>query len=662
MVIRTKILAVFTLAIVITIGAATALLLKMQNDMMTRAELREAEFLCGVIERTAGSAMMSGKAADIQKIIEDIGKDGGIISLRILTPEGTILRSSVKSEIGSVMPGFSGPASGGNNVPRTALGDVSISYFHSIRNRAECFGCHDSRNAVIGIIHVVRDTSGAMSAFIAMKRVLVASNITGILVVCGVLGLLFSRLVTRPLKNLLLAIHDVEAGNWNASAGIAGNDELGDVGAAFNRMIGEINRLYRKNLGKERDISMIRVELEHKSRVEELNVQLELKIRQLQDANEAITDLSKEVKHKNVELVRAVERLKKINEVGRILSSIIETRELMKIIMEMTAELIGAERVIIHLKESVRPSMTLSYARGGVMEHLGEFSFEMSRDYADLFTYGQPVFINGTQAGRVSGSRIGVPLKVKGEIIGGMLLENGAEGGSFTEDELEILTTLSNQAMVAIENAWLYESLKNNYFSTIQSLVNALEASDRFTKGHSERVRILSGELGKRMGLDFRELELLEQASILHDIGKIGIDSFILQKQGKLTAREYSLIKTHPLIGDEILVPIQTLDEVRKTIIQHHERNDGTGYPYGLRGDEISLKAKILSVVDTFDAMMTDRPYRKALSVSEVKEELVANAGTQFDSAVAEAFVKMLDAKGEEFLGKVGYNTLFSSF
>jgi HD-GYP domain-containing protein (c-di-GMP phosphodiesterase class II) len=202
----------------------------------------------------------------------------------------------------------------------------------------------------------------------------------------------------------------------------------------------------------------------------------------------------------------------------------------------------------------------------------------------------------------------------------------------------------------------------SNYFATIQSLVNALEANDRFTKGHSERVRMLSADLGERLGRDFRELELLEHASILHDIGKIGVDNFILQKRGKLTPKEYSLIKTHPLIGDEILGPIETLNEVRQTIIQHHERNDGTGYPYGLRGDEISLKAKILSVVDTFDAMMTDRPYRKALSVSEVKEELTANAGTQFDPLVVGAFVSMLDEKGDEFLAAVGYNTLFCSF
>ena len=206
-----------------------------------------------------------------------------------------------------------------------------------------------------------------------------------------------------------------------------------------------------------------------------------------------------------------------------------------------------------------------------------------------------------------------------------MILEDKADGTSFTKEDLSLLATLSNHAVVAIENAWLYKSFKNNYFSTIQSLVNALEASDRFTKGHSERVRFLSLELGRHIGLDFKELEILEQASILHDIGKIGIESFILQKQGKLTPNEYSMIKAHPLIGEEILGPIDNLTEVRQTIIQHHERYDGKGYPYGLRGDELSLKAKILSVVDTFDAMMSDRPYRKALSMQKIKQEVITS-------------------------------------
>jgi putative nucleotidyltransferase with HDIG domain len=254
-----------------------------------------------------------------------------------------------------------------------------------------------------------------------------------------------------------------------------------------------------------------------------------------------------------------------------------------------------------------------------------------------------------------------VPLKMRGTVVGAIVVENKKGGLEFTLHELEILSTFANQAMVAIENAWLYEKVKSNYFATIQSLVNALEANDRYTKGHSERVRILATELGKYIGLDYKDLEILEHAAILHDIGKIGIDSMILSKKGKLTAPEYSVVKSHPLIGEEILSPIETLEDVRTTIIQHHERYDGLGYPYGLAGEETSLKARILAVVDTFDAMLTDRPYRKAFPYSKVIDELRAGAGTQFDPFVVESFIEMLQMKGQNYLMEIGYALTLSS-
>jgi HD-GYP domain-containing protein (c-di-GMP phosphodiesterase class II) len=300
--------------------------------------------------------------------------------------------------------------------------------------------------------------------------------------------------------------------------------------------------------------------------------------------------------------------------------------------------------------------------RSGKLEDPADTSFEHSAEYRAIIFSEKPILLTRETGVENPGAsyRIGVPLTMKGNNVGAMLLHKNEDGVPFTEADIRLLSALSNHAMVALENALLYESLKTNYVATIQSLVNALEASDRFTKGHSERVRLLSVELGKHIGLEAREIELLEQASILHDIGKIGIDNFILQKQGRLTAKEYSLIKTHPLIGDEILGPIGTLQTVRSTIIQHHERYDGNGYPYGLRGNEISLKSKILSVVDTFDAMMTDRPYRKALTLQKVKEELKLNSGTQFDPYVVESFAGMLDKKGHELLTAAGYNSLYS--
>ncbi|MDP2278979.1 MAG: HD domain-containing phosphohydrolase, partial [Nitrospirota bacterium] len=158
------------------------------------------------------------------------------------------------------------------------------------------------------------------------------------------------------------------------------------------------------------------------------------------------------------------------------------------------------------------------------------------------------------------------------------------------------------------------------------------------------------------IGLDNRDLEVLEHAAVLHDIGKIGIATTVLHKEGRLTENEYDIIKTHTLIGDKILGPINTLEGVRTTIIQHHERYDGKGYPHGISGEEISVMARIMAVIDTFDAMITDRPYRKALSLSKAKEELKQGAGSQFDPQIVNAFLNMLDAKEDALLFTAGYN------
>jgi HD-GYP domain-containing protein (c-di-GMP phosphodiesterase class II) len=661
MTIKTKIITIVALTVLLTVGATTAVLIRMQNNKMIDAKFQDMKFLSDIVERSIESAMKQGNPSEIRKIIENIGRNKEIIKLRILSPEGIILKSKEPREVGSRPSDFVKARDSAGQRP-TLINETTVDYLRGIQNRTECLRCHNGRNQVLGFIQIRQDISSNVTTFLALKRLIFFSNISIVILISVMIGVLFSRLVMNPLNNLLSTINNIEAGNWQATVTIRSNDELGIIGSSFNKMIREISSLYNKNIAKERELSKIRAELEHKTKVEGLNAQLEYKINELETANKAITSLSKEVKNKNIELERAVEKLKKINEIGRILSSIIETRELMKIIIQTTADLLNAEKVTLHLRNSHKPALTLQYRRGSGIETISDFSFELKAEFKDFFTEGRPVIFSGRTPAdprdlSPERQKIAVPLKIKGLVMGAMIMENSRSLTTFTEEELELLTTLSNQAMVAIENAWLYESVKTNYFATIQSLVNALEASDRFTKGHSERVKLLSVELGKYIGLDFKEIELLEHAAILHDIGKIGIDNFILQKQGKLTSKEYSLIKTHPLIGDDILGPIGTLEDVRKTIIQHHERYDGNGYPYGLRGDEISLKAKILSVVDTFDAMMTDRPYRKALSLRAIKDELKANAGTQFDPYVVGAFVDMLDLNGQRLLAPyAGYD------
>lgn len=657
MIIKTKIIAVIALTIIITVGITTVIVLRMQNSKMIESKIADTMFIGDIIERSIAHGMKMGYTHETQMILENIGKNKEIMHVRVLSPAGTILKSTNLTEIGSKSPDYMKISTHEIDQKPIIQNNSTINYFRNIANRQECFGCHDRRELIIGVIQVKLDVSRNFSTMLSIKRMLVFSNIVTVLVISVALSLLFSHFVMKPLKSLLTTIQEVEAGNWGATvSGITG-DELGTIGAAFNKMIDEMNKLYKKNLSKERELSRIRIDLEHKNKVEDLNSQLEFRLKELETANRAITSLSKEVRGKNKELEKVVERLKKMNEVGRILTSVVEKEEVMKIITRTTADLFNTDRAVLHIRNTNKAPLIIQYRRGLGTESLPDVPLEYQAYYSEIITQGKPIFL---QQGSSTSSRIGVPLKMKGEIIGTMILDTKSEGTSFTDEDMEILTTLSNQAIVSMENAWLYESVKRNYFATIQSLVNALEASDMYTKGHSERVKLLALELGRFIGLDYRELEILEHASILHDIGKIGIESFILQKQGKLTSKEYSMIKSHPLIGEEILSPIDTLEGVRQTIIQHHERYDGTGYPYGLRGEELSLKARILSVVDTFDAMMSERSYRKALSIYQVKEELYLNAGKQFDPYVVESFIEMINNRGEAFLNASGYAKIHS--
>ncbi len=185
------------------------------------------------------------------------------------------------------------------------------------------------------------------------------------------------------------------------------------------------------------------------------------------------------------------------------------------------------------------------------------------------------------------------------------------------------------------------QKLEENLVGTILAMINALEASDEYTRGHSERVTAISLMIGQQMDLDSDTLKILRLGSVLHDIGKLGISHGILRAPRKLDPLEYEVMKEHPSIGVKIIRPIDLDEEVFNIVGQHHERIDGNGYPNGLQGDQISMLARIVAVADTFDAITSDRPYRKALSTETAFQEILKNIEVQFDRKVVEAFQKI---------------------
>ncbi len=265
-------------------------------------------------------------------------------------------------------------------------------------------------------------------------------------------------------------------------------------------------------------------------------------------------------------------------------------------------------------------------------------------------------FFNRVPSGRQLVSFISVPLKIRLEIVGMLNIYSYSRGHKFSEGQRKMLSILADRASSAIDNARLYQNLRNTFQQTIQGFARAMEANDLYTHGHSDRVMQYSRLIAEGLQLDKDQVRLICTAALMHDIGKIGIPLDALKKPGKLTREEYELFKEHPDKGRRILEPIDFLKDIVPAVYHHHEQYDGTGYPLGLSGEEIPLEARILAVADTYDAMTTDRAYRAALSYEIAIAELRRCAGTQFDPRMVAVFVIEMEKK--RLLRKPGEDTI----
>ena len=241
-------------------------------------------------------------------------------------------------------------------------------------------------------------------------------------------------------------------------------------------------------------------------------------------------------------------------------------------------------------------------------------------------------------------SLLSISLKANNRYIGILNLFSLTPGFTFSEKQNRSLYILTAKGASAIENANLYKNTQQYYLQTIKSFAHALEAKDQYTHGHSQQVTRYAEVLAKGMQLDPRQINLLLQAAMLHDIGKIGISETILNKSGALTEEEYLIVKKHPVTGKHILAPITSLAAIIPVVYHHHERWDGTGYPDGLTGQEIPLLARILTVADAFDAMTSSRAYRRAMTSVEAFQELERYAGSQFEPQLVEVFCRQRQA------------------
>ena len=231
-----------------------------------------------------------------------------------------------------------------------------------------------------------------------------------------------------------------------------------------------------------------------------------------------------------------------------------------------------------------------------------------------------------------------VPLKIRDKVFGVITASVNQGQKRFAEKDLYYLSFLAQSAAQAIENLALYENIYENLFATLYAFVKAVEARDLYTQQHSSRVTGLSLILGQHLGCSKEELDILNFAGQLHDIGKIGIRDDILLKPGRLTDDEFEKIKDHPVIGANILEQLGLWEKERQIILSHHERIDGTGYPDGITQQEIPFLARILSVADVYDAMASDRAYRRKMEDPVIIKIINEGGGSQFDPDVVAAF------------------------
>lgn len=360
---------------------------------------------------------------------------------------------------------------------------------------------------------------------------------------------------------------------------------------------------------------------------------------------------------KAMELSRKVETIQTMHEIDTAILSTIQPQEILEIAMRMVARMVFCDRATVALLDRERGGLTYAAGFGTANIRKGAFIPFSETSATDVVKTGRPQYVANIKEMRGllpleamllnEGfmSHIRVPLVVKGDVTG--VLSIGAKRPSaFTPDDLSILEKLSSQIGVALENSRLLSDLEGLFIGTVRTLSEAIDAKSPWTGGHSERVTRIALQIGRELGLKAEELKRLELAGLLHDIGKLGTYESILDKPGRLTEDEVRIIKLHPQKGAEILYPIRQMRDIIPAIKHHHEFYDGTGYPQGLKGEEIPLMARILTVADTVDAMGADRPYRKGRSMDEIIAELKRCSGTQFDPKMVEAFLRTLGGEG----------------
>ncbi|MCK5307981.1 MAG: GAF domain-containing protein [Zetaproteobacteria bacterium] len=356
-----------------------------------------------------------------------------------------------------------------------------------------------------------------------------------------------------------------------------------------------------------------------------------------------------------LELDNRLRQFSILYEVGSLLVSSLDQKAIRKMTMETMTRLMNAEAGSLLLLDETSGELYFEVALGIKGAKVKNVRLKRGEGIAGwVAEHGKPLIIHDVNNDPRFLRRVDkrtdfntknmacVPIKIKDKVVGVLQAINRLDG-RFTEEEMDLFQLFSNEVAIALDNARLYEELRETFFTTAGALAEAIEKRDPYTGGHTKRVLKYSTAIAEQLNLQPREMETLKLSAVLHDIGKIGVEDKILKKTDKLSEDEMEVMNRHPKLGAEIVDHIKQLKDVIPAMLYHHEKVDGTGYPDGLKEDSIPLTARIIAVADTYDAMTTTRPYRKGLKPEVALDELKKEVGRQFDGEVVAAFVSAFE-------------------
>lgn len=359
--------------------------------------------------------------------------------------------------------------------------------------------------------------------------------------------------------------------------------------------------------------------------------------------------LEEKVRFRTLELKKSKDQLSVLYQISRTISSTLKLDDVLQTILDFSIKISGAGRGSIMLLDKKKRIFYIKIPYDKSEKNIDKITFAENENTIGWVVKNKKFLYiknleNDKHFSKIKIIRrqikqlLIIPTIVEDKVIGVINLENT----SLNPDTIDLLRSFSEGAAVAINNARLYQKIKDSYFEIAKALAQAIEAKDPYTHGHSARVVEYAVSIAQKLDLPEEEKELLKYAAMLHDIGKIGVKGIVLNNPNSLTGEEYVEIKKHPLVGEGIIQPIELLQPIRPLIRHHHEWYNGKGYPDGLSGENIPLGARILAVADTYDAMKSDRPYRKALTEETAIRELKRGSGTQFEPKLVEVFLGIL--------------------